>query len=748
MTRRCGSGRCVARTAIVGLLSLVLGLLGAGPVAAEPVPSAGEVAAVASWPVELQELIAGTAAFRSGPWFSAAGCTDRGGDVGVYINTFFEREAAFRDQLRATLAAGDADAAGLLAAAGPGDVFPNGDRAFRLRTGVCAADLLAWISPDPESPWGFRWASRPDEASLERMRQQAPTEHGGVLDPLSVCTDPGSYACSRAFFVNCDQAAEVDRQRCLDWNIGVQQHLSGLSNWVAANTGVLERVGQFLAGVGVGFWAGGAWAVDALGWVLGKAGEAVGWLAKKGMEQVVAFFTQGAVDLWGMVTGFLVEFESADLAGGGFVATYNLVSGLMLALAFLVWLAGLAVAWRRGRLAGSVGGAVRAVIGIQAVGAVAWLMLQLANEATAALISAQQRQLGSADFTVSLIQVNPVVGLLAAVLAVLGMLGTALILLFQAPLVLGHALFGPTAAVGQAHPATEHWLGRWFIRLLSLCWCKFFMVALMILAQNLLASTSANAARSLGQQLFSVLSGLLLMLLLPTTPWLLSAVMSFTVGHASAAADRMGQRLTAAAGAAAMHAAPAAAGAGVMQARATTGALATMGSNLRALSALGDGSFGGGGASAGGGSPSSAGGAGSPGSLSGGGRLPVGDGGGAGSAGRAAASTGAGSSPAGGRRAAAIGAPDAATVTGSPVGGGGGTGPSDRSAGGDPGGQTDSPASSVGVAAGSAAGSAVSSGPLTDTAAGGQESGAAQRSAGPPRTAPPRSNGRGERWSG
>ena len=174
-------------------------------------------------------------------------------------------------------------------------------------------------------------------------------------------------------------------------------------------------------------------------------------------------------------------------------------------------------------------------------------MLMLANEATLGLIAGHQQTIMSADFTVSLLQVNPAIGLLAAQLTILGLVGAGIVLIFQAPLTLGHALFGTVAAAGQAHHASEHWMGRWFVKLLSLAWCKFFIVGMTILGQNLLTSTTANMQQNVGQQLFAVLGGSLLMLLLPTTPWLLSAVMSFTVGQASAVADRMSQGMTAAA---------------------------------------------------------------------------------------------------------------------------------------------------------------------------------------------------------
>lgn len=83
----------------------------------------------------------------------------------------------------------------------------------------------------------------------------------------------------------------------------------------------------------------------------------------------------------------MINSTTPNLAGGGFVTTYNLISGVMLAMAFLIWLAGVVTAWRRGRLTGSVLGAVKAIVGVQIVGIIAFLMLQLANQATLGLIA-------------------------------------------------------------------------------------------------------------------------------------------------------------------------------------------------------------------------------------------------------------------------------------------------------------------------------------------------------------------------
>jgi len=306
--------------------------------------------------------------------------------------------------------------------------------------------------------------------------------------------------------------------------------------------------------------------------------------------------------MWGAFTSWMVNFTTPNLATGGFMAIYDLIAGIMYGLAFLGWLLALTVAWRRGKLGRSLLGGVRAVLAIQLIPIIAVSMLTLARECTKLLIAGHVDSIGSAKFATSLVAVNPVVGLLAAVFGIIGLLVALLILIFQIPLVFGHALFGVIAGAGQANPATSGWLLKWFFTFLSLCWTPFFMVGLSILGQDLIAGLDSNTQQNVGQQMATVLGGLLIMLLLPTTPWLLSGIMSVTAGRVSAAADAIGEKvggdmMSAAgeAGRAGMESAGRAAAAGGSE---TWGALASMGSNLMLLdqmsNAAGTGESGGG----------------------------------------------------------------------------------------------------------------------------------------------------------
>ena len=285
----------------VAVLLLVLGLSVTSAVPAGAVPTIAdnsESAKVAAWPVDLQQLVNGTQAFSSAPWFTQGPCANRGGDVAGYINTFFRQEAAFRREVMRDLqqkAPDLIDATTIAEAGAPDAVFPNGNAAYEMPAETCADDVKAWTTGDDSSPWGFTWVSRPDPSSLPVMQQaaaQQPGDPGDVLDrvdPLTVCAGDNqkSYLCSRAFFVNCDVAPAADKTRCQAWNTAVQRHLNGMNHWIEMNTSLADRVGEFLvAAGGVVMWVGGGWVISALGFLLDKLGEAIDWAAKKGMDQV------------------------------------------------------------------------------------------------------------------------------------------------------------------------------------------------------------------------------------------------------------------------------------------------------------------------------------------------------------------------------------------------------------------------------------------------------------------------------
>jgi len=606
--------------AVLGLVLTVLVTL-SGVAAADTggPPVAANASAIGDWPQALQQLVAGTAAFRTGPWYTDPGCKGHGGNVGIYINTYLAHEKDFWLQLAKSTNQGSnaGDAQKFIDAAGGASGFNTWPGAAGIATygmptkGTCADTLKAWGTPDATSVWGFKWVDTPDEPSMTKMMQIG-TPTGDDLDPHNVAkwgnNSDTAYLKSRAFYLNCDPAGVNTKagRQCQNWNYGVQNLIVGTDQWKVAHASFWSNVGLFVKMVGFGVFTAPAWVMVGAGFVLGLVGKGLqavaDYAAKKGMDQVVAFFTSGLITMWGAFTSWMVNFTTPNLATGGFMAIYDLIAGIMYGLAFLGWLLALTVAWRRGKLGRSLLGGVRAVLAIQLIPIIAVSMLTLARECTKLLIAGHVDSIGSAKFATSLVAVNPVVGLLAAVFGIIGLLVALLILIFQIPLVFGHALFGVIAGAGQANPATSGWLLKWFFTFLSLCWTPFFMVGLSILGQDLIAGLDSNTQQNVGQQMATVLGGLLIMLLLPTTPWLLSGIMSVTAGRVSAAADAIGEKvggdmMSAAgeAGRSGMESAGRAAAAGGSE---TWGALASMGSNLMLLdqmsNAAGTGESGGG----------------------------------------------------------------------------------------------------------------------------------------------------------
>jgi len=676
-----GWGRVIGVFGLV--LALLVGLAGGVGVAAADTPKlpavSKDASAIADWPLPLQQLVVGTAAFQKGPWFTDPSCKDKGGNVGVYINTYMAHEREFMLQLAKSTESGNADAKAFIDAAGGTNKFqtwPGDDPRVASFTmpikNACATTLAQWGVPDSTSVWGFNWTAAPDAESAKQMNDLlASMKIASDLDPMNVQkwgqNSDTDYIKAHAFFLDCSKATDKKAVAlCRDWNRESETLMIGADAWKAAQKSFWDKAGLFFKMVGFGIITSPAWVGVACGFVLTMVGKVLGavvdYAAKKGMDQVVAFFTGALVTVWGAFTSWMVNFTTPNLLAGGFVDTYNLISGVILGLAFLGWLAALGLAWKRGRLGQSIWGALKGVLGIQLVGVLAYFMLTLAREATTLLISGHVESIQSAKFATSLVAVNPAVGLFAAVFGLLGLLGAFLVLLFQIPLVFGYALFGTVAAAGSVHPASSGWLSKWFFSFLSLCWTPFFMVGMSILGQNLVAGLDSNTTQNLGQQMATVLGGLLIMVLLPTTPWLLSGVMSSTVGRVSAAADAIGEKFSSQALSAAGDAGAAGADTAGRALRAgagdTWGALATMGSNLVTLGGWGGGGSGAGADTAGAG----AGGAGAGGDTADAQATMGGASAGAGKAGAGAA--GAAGGAAGGAAAAAGGVAGAAVAAG------------------------------------------------------------------------------------
>ncbi len=316
-----------------GRLSVVLAvlaslLLGATAIAAaDPgttvTPISADASAVAGWPQPLQELIAGTPAFQKGPWFTDPTCATRGGNPGIYINTYLAREKDFMLQLaKSPGVTGTAEAKKFIEAAGGAEKFetwPGKDVArFSMPfVGMCADTLKTLGIPDSTSVWGFRWVDTPDDTSMTEMKKITAATSSD-LDPANVHlwpnNDPATnYIKAHAYFLNCDNATDaMTKSTCVNWNWEAQQLMVGADAWKTGQQTLWGKVGLFLKIGAFAVMSTPFWIMAAGGFILGtlaKAAQAVvDWVGKKGMEQVVAFIVSGVVWIWGSFMSWMVKF--------------------------------------------------------------------------------------------------------------------------------------------------------------------------------------------------------------------------------------------------------------------------------------------------------------------------------------------------------------------------------------------------------------------------------------------------------
>ncbi|TSD93261.1 hypothetical protein FOS14_23470 [Skermania sp. ID1734] len=261
------------RRVVVTVLLWLVGLLaGAGIAAADcatpAAPHAGTAAAPVDasglphgFPADLRQFVAGTEEFRKGSWFTGA-CAGKGGDLGAYINAELAQENRLiywrlPDDKKLSflsfhqfgeLAPGEQTkiAQAIKDGVEPGSdvlpkVFPAGDPAYAMPTGMCANDLKAWGSP-ADNPWGFTWSAAPDSDSLSGM-QAAAAAHGTVPgEAWSRPCSAGAPYCMHAFFLDCTHAdGHLSAETCAKWNQAVGAMFGGTANWLEKNKSFSDR---------------------------------------------------------------------------------------------------------------------------------------------------------------------------------------------------------------------------------------------------------------------------------------------------------------------------------------------------------------------------------------------------------------------------------------------------------------------------------------------------------------------------
>ncbi|WP_280385947.1 hypothetical protein [Nocardia wallacei] len=355
------------RRILMLLIVTALALAGAGTASADPEPGPATPSGSLpnGFPADLRKFIGNTPEFKAA-WFTGT-CTDRGGDIGAYINAVLANEDrliywSMTDDQKKAYAVGAARAQGhhsldprLEADSEPNrepskellpKVFPSGDPAYALPQPACADDLKRWANPQWNT-WGFVWSAAPDQQSLAEMRKTG----GAQTVPDKAWTAPcggdlpGNY-CTHAFFVNCDQAdaPSGDQRNCVAWNTHVARLFAGTANWIDQNKSLSDRIDETLRDTGV--YAAGNAVVSAFSWVFGTAiPTAIKFVAdpQSVIDDWANASKASAVDLSSKVLRGLVAVGAFDPSQEWFLRWYALASGIGIAVMGLMTLLAL---WR------------------------------------------------------------------------------------------------------------------------------------------------------------------------------------------------------------------------------------------------------------------------------------------------------------------------------------------------------------------------------------------------------------------
>jgi hypothetical protein len=448
-------------------------------------------------PDNLQKYVAGTPQWNAAPWMTSPACANAGGDFSVFTQNVLTDTPTLLQFFQPDFAGTDSSAAAR------GAEMLNGYRAIAAQitvpSGYCVTQLKQWAGTDANfQPFGFDWG----DAS------------GGLHTTPYICNNNvgADHAPCGGFYVVCNGAV-------------TQQAHTACQAWNAFSDDYVQRVNAARTKANDDFPGGASAPIDTKPKSPGEIFQSIlNWTVNTGMAQVVGFVLDGVINLWGNFLQIVVRYTAPDVSGAAFASVYNLIAGVALAVAFLGWLVGLAGAWRQGRLQFSLLGGVKAAAGVTLAGVGAIFMVQLADDCTAALAQAGGDLAKQADFTGSLVKSNPLIGLVAGIVIAVCLIFAIILLVVHGPLVMMWALMGSVAAAGQVHPASSGWLLKWISRLTALAWVPFVMVGEMDLA--ILLMLPVNGASAV-QQIVDVMQGVLLVVLLVTSPFLLWELIDF-----------------------------------------------------------------------------------------------------------------------------------------------------------------------------------------------------------------------------
>jgi hypothetical protein len=258
---------------------------------------------------------------------------------------------------------------------------------------------------------------------------------------------------------------------------------------------------------------------------------------RSGVQGLVDLSVQGMVYLLSWLAKKVFTATSIGDPDAVFYTVYDQLAGVMVLLVIVFFLISTIINGLRTSAGPSpiatLGGLVRAILGITLAGGIAYTISLAWDQATNAVIT-QNANTAWDPGAVTRALTNLAGGtgavgteLIALVLSLFGSIGLLLLLivmLFRSVLFAGAAFFGAVAMSGQTMGETRHWGRRWFWTTNALASSKFFIAELWIYG-----SRSAYS----GDDLSTVLRSILLIWLMVVAPWILLRLTSLWDGYLS-----------------------------------------------------------------------------------------------------------------------------------------------------------------------------------------------------------------------
>ncbi|GAA2470736.1 proline-rich domain-containing protein [Winogradskya humida] len=220
------------------------------------------------------------------------------------------------------------------------------------------------------------------------------------------------------------------------------------------------------------------------------AEEAVSSGIRSGIEGLIDLCVQGVVVLLSKLAEKVFSATAIAAPDEAFYSTYNSVAGVLVVLIFVLFVVstvinGLRVNAGPGPLS-TLGGLVRAILGVTFAGGIAYTIVGAWDQATIALLEHNAgtpftgREWSNAFTTLAGDASTVFIAFVLSILALLGLLPLFVMMLFRGLLATGAALFGAWAMAGQAMSETRHWGRRWFWTVNALASSKFAIAALWV----------------------------------------------------------------------------------------------------------------------------------------------------------------------------------------------------------------------------------------------------------------------------